>query len=90
MHRLESVPFDRIKIDKGITDNINPDGGKNIVTETIISMAKAFKAQTTIEGVETKEQVDFLKGLGCSEIQGYYFSKPLSLDGLEEFLRSEI
>lgn len=90
LHRLESVPFDRIKIDKGITDNINPDGGKNIVTETIISMAKAFKAQTTIEGVETKEQVDFLKSLGCSEIQGYYFSKPLSLDGLEEFLRSEI
>lgn len=90
LHRLESVPFDRIKIDKGITGNIDLNGGKNIITEMIISLARAFEAQTTVEGVETKAQADFLKDLGCSEIQGYYFSKPLSIDGLEEFLRSEI
>ena len=90
LHRLEAIPFDRIKIDKSITDNINLGRRTNIVTEMIISLANAFKTYTTVEGVETKNQVDFLKELGCHEAQGYYFSKPLSIDKLEEFLRNEI
>ncbi|MDI9461102.1 MAG: EAL domain-containing protein [Bacillota bacterium] len=90
LHRLEAIPFDRIKIDKSITANIDSDRRKSIVTETVISLAKAFKAHTTVEGVETKNQVDFLKKLGCDEIQGFYFSKPLYIDELEEFLRSRI
>ena len=55
----------------------------------VVSLAKALNAHTTIEGVETKDQVNFLKRLRCDEIQGYYFSKPLSIDRLEEFLRNE-
>ncbi len=86
LHRLEFIPFDRIKIDKSITDNINLGRKKETVTEMIVALAKAFNAHTTIEGVETKNQVDFLKRLGCDEIQGYYFSKPLSAERLEEFL----
>lgn len=89
LHRLEAIPFDRIKIDKSITDNIGLKREKAIVTEMVISLAKAFKAHTTVEGVETKDQVEFLKELGCNEIQGYYFSKPLSIEELEEFLRNE-
>ena len=89
LHRLETIPFDRIKIDKSITDNINLERRKNIVIEMVVSLAKAFKAYTTVEGVETKNQVDFLKELGCHEVQGYYFSKPLLIDSLEEFLRIE-
>ena len=90
LHRLEAIPFDRIKIDKSITDNIDSERKKSIVTETVISLAKAFRAHTTVEGVETKNQVDFLRELGCDEIQGFYFSKPLSFEKLEEFLRNEI
>ncbi|MGI6580145.1 MAG: EAL domain-containing protein [Saccharofermentanales bacterium] len=90
LHRLEAIPFDRIKIDKSITDNINSEKKQTIVTETVILLAKAFRAYTTAEGVETKNQVDFLKNLGYHEAQGYYFSQPLSIDELEEFLRNEI
>jgi len=90
LHRLEAIPFDRIKIDKSITDNIDSERRKTIITETVISLAKAFRAYTTIEGVETENQVEFLKELGCDEIQGFYFSKPLSIDKLEAFLKNEI
>ncbi len=90
LHRLEAIPFDRIKIDKSITDSIDSEGRKTIVTETIISMAKAFKARTTVEGVETQNQVEFLRELGCDEIQGFYFSKPLYIDELEVYLRNRI
>jgi diguanylate cyclase (GGDEF)-like protein len=86
LHRLESIPFDRIKIDKSITDNIYSERKKVTMAEIVVSLAKAFKAYTTAEGVETKEQADFLKKLKCDEIQGYYFSKPLPAEGLEEFL----
>ncbi|HNZ27466.1 MAG TPA: phosphodiesterase [Spirochaetota bacterium] len=88
LHRLESIPFDRIKIDKSIIDNINLERKNATVAEIVVSLAKAFKACTTAEGAETRNQVDFLKNLGCDEIQGYYFSKPLSAERLEEFLDS--
>ena len=88
LHRLESIPFNRIKIDKSITDNIDLKRKDTTVAEIVVLLAKAFKAYTTAEGAETKAQVDFLKELGCNEIQGYYFSKPLSAERLEEFLRS--
>jgi len=52
-------------------------------------MARIFKANVTAEGVETKEQADFLKSIICDEIQGYYYSKPLSPQALEEFLKEE-
>lgn len=47
LHRLEAIPFDRIKIDKSITDSIDSESRKTIVTEMVISLAKAFKAHTT-------------------------------------------
>ena len=89
LHRLEVIPFDRIKIDKSIIDDINVRGKKAVIAETIVSLAKTLRADITAEGVETKEQVDFLRDLACDEIQGYYFSRPLSAEALEEFLDKE-
>jgi diguanylate cyclase (GGDEF)-like protein len=90
LHRLGSIPFDRIKIDKSIVDNIDLERNTVTIAEIVVSLAKVFKAYTTAEGAETKAQVDFLKNLECDEIQGYYFSKPLSAEGLEEFLVNEV
>ncbi|MGI6688930.1 MAG: EAL domain-containing protein [Christensenellales bacterium] len=89
LNRLKLVPFDRIKIDKEIIDYIDIESKKAPITNTIILLAKAFSADITAEGVETKEQVDFLKSLYCGEIQGYYYSRPLSPEALEEFLKKE-
>lgn len=55
----------------------------------IISLARTFKASVTAEGVETKEQMEFLRNAVCDEIQGYCYSKPLPAEALEEFLNEE-
>jgi diguanylate cyclase (GGDEF)-like protein len=89
LHRLKLVPFDRIKIDKAIIDNLDLQSKKASITEIMILLAKAFKAEITAEGVETKEQVDFLRSTACDEIQGYYYSRPLSAEALEEFLKKQ-
>jgi diguanylate cyclase (GGDEF)-like protein len=87
LNRLKLIPFDRIKIDKDIIDYIDLERKLAPLTEIIILLARAFKAGVTAEGVETKEQADFLRSISCDEIQGYHFSRPLSPEALEEFLK---
>ena len=77
---LQDLTIDVLKIDKSFIDKI---GTSNIV-KYIINMAKDFNIKTVAEGVETKEQVETLKNMGCDIAQGYYYSKPLSL---EEFIK---
>ena len=89
LNRLKLVPFDRLKIDKEIIDYIDVDRKWAPITENIISLARVFEASVTAEGVETKVQADFLKSIDCDEIQGYYYSRPLSSEALEEFLKKE-
>ena len=89
LNRLKLVPFDRIKIDKEIIDYINLDEKKAPITQISILLARTFKANVTAEGVETKDQADFLISIDCDEIQGYYYSRPLSVEALEEFLENE-
>ena len=76
---LQDLTIDVLKIDKSFIDKI---GTSNIV-KYIINIAKDFNIKTVAEGVETKEQVETLKNIGCDIVQGYYYSKPLSL---EEFI----
>ncbi|NLL91009.1 MAG: EAL domain-containing protein [Ruminococcaceae bacterium] len=89
LNRLKLVPFDRLKIDKAIIDYIDLDERSAPITEVAIILSRAFNASVTAEGVETIEQAEFLKSLYCDEIQGYYYSRPLSQQALEEFLKKE-
>ncbi len=89
LNRLNLVPFDRIKIDKDIVDLIDVKEKRAPVAESIISLVRAFNASVTAEGVEIIEQADFLKSIGCDEIQGHYYSMPLSSEALELFLKME-
>ena len=57
---------------------------KNIINYIMI-LAKRIGVETIVEGVETKEQADFVKKLGCDIIQGYYYSKPISREDFEEY-----
>ena len=86
---MEAIAFDRIKIDKSIIDDIALKERKTVVAKTIVSLAKTLMAKITAEGVETKQQADYLKSIGCDEIQGFYFSRPLPAEALEELLGRE-
>ena len=69
--------FDRIKIAKELVDELDVKPNSRIVVAAITGMAKGMNLRTIAEGVETKAQLDILQELGCEQIQGYYFGKPL-------------
>ena len=73
---LQRFPFDKIKIDRCfVTDVAEPEGSASIV-EAVVNIAAARHMTTTAEGVETEQQRELLRALGCSEMQGYLFSPP--------------
>ena len=80
-----SFPFDYIKIDKLFIDNIANEQNK-ILIESIIGAVHGLGIEVIAEGVETEEQVNVLKRIGCDIIQGYYYSKPLSPEDLKTFV----
>jgi len=84
---LRKIPIDELKIDKSFVDNISFDKNDKAMVNSIISMGKNLGMSVLAEGVETKEQADILFDAGCDIYQGYYFSKPLSLEDLTEFAK---
>ncbi len=81
---LLKIHFDLLKIDKVFVDQIDrSDAGKIILTE-LIKTAMALGMDTVAEGVETKAQANFLKEVGCSKLQGYYYIRPVSLQEIIE------
>lgn len=82
-------PIDTLKIDRSfINDMLNDENAKTIVT-TIINLAKTIKIKIIAEGVETVEQLEYLKQKGCDKIQGYYFSRPVAPDLIREMLKED-
>ena len=83
---LKHLPVDVLKIDKSFIDGVGNDEDDEAIVNTIIALAKNLKLDIIAEGVESKEQVDFLIEAGCPNIQGYYYAKPMPLDECKEFL----
>ncbi len=69
-----------------IARTLPEDKGNLAIASTIITLGKNLGMSTLAEGVETKEQLNALKNMGCDQVQGYYFSKPLPADELETYL----
>lgn len=76
MAYLTEFPIDTLKIDRSFVKNLSEDETAKAIANTIISMAKTMNMKSTAEGVETEEQLNFLKDRGCDQIQGYLISKP--------------
>ena len=86
MSYLKGLPIDTLKIDKSFIDNISTDSASKIITESIVLMAKKLGYSTVAEGVETVEQLEYLKSISCDLIQGFYLGKPMDEQGIEELL----
>lgn len=85
--RVQNVTVDRLKIDKSFIGRIR-EGHNSAVVEAIINMARAQGLQTTAEGVETNEQRDALKSLGCDNIQGFLMSRPIAREEVVALLHA--
>jgi len=85
---LKRFPIDTLKIDRSFTTGIPEDGNDCAIASTIISIGQQLGHRVIAEGVETAEQLEFLRGAGCDEVQGYLFSRPLAALAFEEALRA--
>lgn len=87
---LKRFPFDRLKIDLSFVRDITSDSDSAAIARTIIAMAHNLNLRAIAEGVETKEQLEYLRLHGCDEIQGYYVSRPVSAREFEVLLRKNL
>jgi diguanylate cyclase (GGDEF)-like protein/PAS domain S-box-containing protein len=85
---LKRFPLDTLKIDRSFIMDITNDPDDEALTRAIIAMSNSLKIKVIAEGVETEEQLDFLKTNGCDEFQGYLFSRPVPASELAEMLKS--
>ena len=89
LNYLRSIPLDILKIDKSFIDEITTSKVLSEIVDSIINMAHALNILVVAEGVENECQLEVLRNKGCDMIQGYYYSKPLSEEALEERLAEE-
>ncbi|WMW81489.1 EAL domain-containing protein [Undibacterium cyanobacteriorum] len=87
---LQRFPIDNLKIDRSFIREIPANQDSVVLTKAIIAMSNALGMSVTAEGVESLEQMDFLKEAGCQEMQGFYFSKPLSVEAFEALLQKNL
>jgi diguanylate cyclase len=83
---LQKLPIDCLKIDQSFIRQISTSEGDGALVTGIIQMAHALNLRVVAEGVETEEELEFLKPRGCDEAQGFYFSRPLTSPAFAEFL----
>jgi diguanylate cyclase (GGDEF)-like protein len=77
---LKRFPVDMLKVDKSFVDGLGENPEETAIVEAVISLSRALDLRTVAEGIETTEQLDHLRALGCELGQGYYFSEPLPAD----------
>lgn len=86
LNTLKDIDVDTLKLDMEFLAGNKTDGKDKTIISAIISMAKQLGLPVVAEGIETKEQADMLYSFGCNNMQGYYFSKPLTVSDYEDLL----
>lgn len=86
---IKTLPIDHIKVDRSFIIDVTTNPNDQAIVESIITMSQKLGIRNIAEGVETADQLAFLKSLGCDEIQGYYFHRPLAVAAFEELLRAQ-
>jgi EAL domain-containing protein (putative c-di-GMP-specific phosphodiesterase class I) len=74
------MPVDRLKVDQSFVRDIHKDPESTTIVEAIISLGHSLKLKVIAEGVETEQQLEFLRDRGCEEFQGFHFSRPVPVE----------
>lgn len=83
---LNRLPFDRIKIDRAFVRELTPSTSQDCIARIIVKLAKSLGLEVIAEGVETAEQSRLLEEMGCKEMQGYLYGKPMNPDALASWV----
>lgn len=86
---LLETPFDVIKLDKKFMENMMVSAKGRMILEQVVSMANKLGLGLLAEGVETKEQVELLQNIGCDQVQGYYYAKPMAAEDFFTLLKKQ-
>ncbi|OKH36879.1 GGDEF domain-containing response regulator [[Phormidium ambiguum] IAM M-71] len=86
LNMLRDLPIHALKIDRSFVQHLSDKPDDTTLIETIISLGKNLKMEVVAEGVETQEQVEILRKLGCNWAQGYFFARPLNVEKATKFL----
>ncbi|MEX2319837.1 MAG: GGDEF and EAL domain-containing protein [Saccharospirillum sp.] len=86
LSRLKLLPLKELKIDRSFIMDLPGDQNDAVITQAILAMAKTLSLNVVAEGVETREQSDFLRAHGCNIMQGYYYAKPMPIQELNVLL----
>jgi diguanylate cyclase (GGDEF)-like protein/PAS domain S-box-containing protein len=89
LNYLRTFPLDKLKIDQSFIRDLDTTDGARSIVRTIISLAKSLNLVTTAEGVETREQLAWLREEGCTEAQGYLFSPPMPASEVQSLLSAK-
>lgn len=84
---LNRLPFDRVKIDRAFVRELTPETSHECIARLIVKLARSLGLDVIAEGVETEEQATLLDEMGCKEMQGHLYGRPMRADALEAWLR---
>ena len=87
---LRRFPFDTVKIDRSFVQGQAEDPGMRVILEAILGMCHNLGLSTIGEGIETQAQLDVLRDLGCTEVQGYLLGRPMPRDQIQDFIRGRL
>ena len=87
---LKNYPVNTVKIDRSFVMDLPGDKENEVLVQAIIAMAHGLRLEVIGEGVETAEQWEYLRRLGCDYVQGYYFGKPMPRDEFEQYLAAQL
>ena len=88
LYYLKRLPINAVKIDRSFVRELICDDSDQVIVSAILNMAQTLGLKTVAEGVEEQAQLNYLQSRGCNKIQGYYYSRPVAIDELLEFLRA--
>ncbi len=90
LSQIQKLPLDKIKVDGSFVRDLASSEASRKIISSVSALSRDLSLSCVVEGVETQEQLDILQGIGCSLIQGYFFSKPMREDQVQDFLDRQL